>query len=317
MLPEPSASAPGRWARLRREGFSPTAYTSVCVAALVLLSAIVVSGAAVRLTGSGLGCTDWPNCNDAKLVDVSSKHAAIEQINRLFTFLVSIGVALAAVAAWYRRPRRRDLVTLGFVMLFGVPAQGLVGALVVWADLHPATVQLHFVLSMVLVWAAVALLVRSGWDDSSVADVSPPGTVSVDVRRHVRVLGVLTSLAVLAGTVTTGTGPHAGDEEARRFFGTTDDINGDALVWATRTHSVLVWIAVLAAASLMWRVRRRPVDRAIIDGPLTTWIMIALVQGAVGYVQYAGGLPAGLVAVHVAGATALMGATAWAWTAAR
>jgi cytochrome c oxidase assembly protein subunit 15 len=198
-----------------------------------------------------------------------------------------------------------------------VPAQGLVGALVVWADLHPATVQLHFVLSMVLVWAAVALLVRSGWDDSSVADVSPPGTVSADVRRHVRVLGVLTSLAVLAGTVTTGTGPHAGDEEARRFFGTTDDINGDALVWATRTHSVLVWIAVLAAASLMWRVRRRPADRAIIDGPLTTWIMIALVQGAVGYVQYAGGLPAGLVAVHVAGATALMGATAWAWTAAR
>ena len=101
MQPVPSASAPGRWARLRREGFSPTAYTSVCVAALVLLSAIVVTGAAVRLTGSGLGCTDWPNCNDAKLVDVSSKHAAIEQVNRLFTFLVSVGVALAAAAVTY------------------------------------------------------------------------------------------------------------------------------------------------------------------------------------------------------------------------
>lgn len=312
MQPVPSASAPGRWARLRREGFSPTAYTSVCVAALVLLSAIVVTGAAVRLTGSGLGCTDWPNCNDAKLVDVSSKHAAIEQVNRLFTFLVSVGVALAAAAAWYRRPRRRDLVTLGFVMLFGVPAQGLVGAVVVWADLHPATVQLHFVLSMVLVWAAVALLVRSGW-----ADASPPPAVSTDVRRHVRVLAVLTSVAVLAGTVTTGTGPHAGDEEARRFFGTTDDIDGEALVWATRIHSVLVWTAVLAALTLLWRVRHRAADRAVVDGPLSAWIIIALVQGAVGYVQYAGGLPAGLVAVHVAGATALMGVTAWAWTVAR
>jgi len=279
---------------------------------LVLLSVIVVTGAAVRLTGSGLGCTDWPNCNDAKLVDVSSKHAAIEQVNRLFTFLVSLGVALAALAAWFRRPRRRDLVTLGFVMLFGVPAQGIVGAIVVWADLHPATVQLHFVLSMVLVWAAVALLVRSGWPDAT-----PPASVAVDVRRHVRLLGVLTSVAVLAGTVTTGTGPHAGDEEARRFFGSTDDIDGDMLVWVTRIHSVLVWTAVLTAAALMWRVRKRPADRAVVDGPLTAWIVIGLVQGAVGYAQYAGGLPAGLVAVHVAGATALMGVTAWAWTAAR
>ncbi|MEN9823705.1 MAG: hypothetical protein RLZ04_2131 [Actinomycetota bacterium] len=312
MHPELSEPTPGRWARLRRDGFSPTTYTSLCVAALVLLSAIVVTGAAVRLTGSGLGCTDWPNCNDAKLVDVSSKHAAIEQVNRLFTFLVSVGVALAAVAAWFRKPRRRDLVTLGFVMLLGVPAQGLVGAVVVWADLHPATVQLHFVLSMVLVWAAVALLVRSGWPDAT-----PPPAVAPDVRRHVRVLAVLTSLAVLAGTVTTGTGPHAGDEEARRFFGTTKDIDGEALVWATRIHSVFVWIAVLAAVTLMWRVRRRPADRAVIDGPLSAWILTALVQGAVGYVQYAGGLPAGLVAVHVAGATALMGITAWAWTAAR
>lgn len=312
MNTESSASGPGRWARVRREGFSPRSYTTVCVSALVLLSVIVVSGAAVRLTGSGLGCTDWPNCNDARLVDVSSKHAAIEQVNRLFTFLVSIGVALAALAAWFRRPRRRDLVTLGLVMLFGVPAQGLVGAVVVWADLHPATVQLHFVLSMVLVWAAVALLVRSGWPDAEL-----PPAVSPSVRTHVRLLGVLTSVAVLAGTVTTGTGPHAGDEEARRFFGTTDDIDGDALVWVTRIHSVLVWVAVATAVGLMWRIRRRPADRGVLDGPLTAWVVVGLVQGAVGYAQYAGGLPAGLVAVHVAGATALMGVTAWAWTAAR
>ena len=117
----------GRIADIRRSGFSPAAHRSICIAALVLLSAIVVTGAAVRLTGSGLGCDDWPNCNGTTFIDVSNQHAAIEQVNRLFTFLVSIGVALAAAAAWFRQPRRRDLTRLGFALLLGVPAQGVVG----------------------------------------------------------------------------------------------------------------------------------------------------------------------------------------------
>ena len=297
--------------RVRSEGFSPREFRSICVTALVLLSAICVTGAAVRLTGSGLGCSDWPNCSDTKLIDLSSKHAAIEQLNRLFTFLVCIGVALAAAAAWYRRPRRRDLLVLSMVMLLGVPAQGLVGAIVVLADLHPATVQLHFVLSMVLVWTAVTMLWRSGEPDegSRVLAVEP------SVRRHVLALAAATCLAVLAGTVVTGTGPHAGDEKARRFFGTTTDIDGTALSWVTRVHGAVVWLAVATALALLWRLRHRAADRQRLDAPLVAWVVGAMVQGGVGYVQYAAGLPAGLVLVHVAGATTLVGITAWLWNA--
>ncbi len=296
--------------RIRTEGFTPAEFTAICVSALVLLGAICVSGAAVRLTGSGLGCDDWPNCNGTSFVDLSSKHAAIEQVNRLFTFLVSVGVALAAAAAWYRRPRRRDLLALSLVMLLGVPAQGLVGAIVVLADLHPATVQLHFVLSMVLVWAAVLMLVRSRRDEPPAGSLVGTGT-----RRRVRALVGLTSLAVLAGTVVTGTGPHAGDEAARRFFGSPSDIDGHALQWVTRVHGTLVWLAVGAALLLFLHLRRRTADRQRLDAPLTAWVMCALVQGTIGYVQYATGLPAALVVAHVAAATTLMAITAWLWAA--
>lgn len=305
---------------MRAEGFTPTEFRNICVAALVLLGIIVVSGGLVRLTGSGLGCNDWPNCNDAKVVDVSTKHAAIEQINRLFTFLVSIGVALAALAAWYRRPRRRDLLVLSLVMLVGVPAQGVVGAVVVWSKLHPAMVQLHFVLSMVLVWAAVMMLLRSRQPDRGrrVSAVVPR------IRRRVQLLSVWSMLAVLAGTVVTNTGPHAGDAvgdngvacsagAAKRFFGKECAINGDALVWVTRIHGIIVWITVAIALSLLWHLRRLRHDREVLDAPLTAWMITAIAQGLVGYVQYANGLPIGLVAIHLGGATVLTGCTAWLW----
>lgn len=297
--------------RVRSEGFTPREFKAVCVTALVLLGIIVVSGGAVRLTGSGLGCDDWPNCNNEKVLDVSSKHAAIEQINRLFTFLVSFGVALVAVAAWYRRPRRRDLLTLGLVLLVGVPAQGLVGAVVVWTDLHPAAIQWHFLLSMVLVWAAVLLLRRADEPD---AGRRVPAVVP-RVRRRVRLLTLWTVVTVVLGTVVTNTGPHAGDEEARRFFGSTDDISGTWLEWVSRIHGVVVWITVAVALSLLWQLRRLGHDREVLDAPLTAWIITAVVQGAIGYVQYGAGLPAGLVLVHMAGATVLVGITAWLWSA--
>ena len=291
------------------------------MAALVLLGAIVVTGGLVRLTGSGLGCNDWPNCNDTKIIDVSSKHAAIEQINRLFTFLVSIGVALAALAAWFRKPRRRDLLTFSLVMLIGVPAQGLVGAIVVWSKLHPAMVQMHFVLSMVLVWAVVMMLVRSGEPEHR----RRASNVVPRTRRRVRLLVFWTTLSVLAGTVVTGTGPHAGDAvnddgvqcatgAAKRFFGEECSINGNALVWVTRVHGTIVWITVAVALSLLWHLRRLRHDRKALDAPLTAWLLVAMIQGGVGYVQYANGLPVALVAVHLAGATTLVGCTAWLWS---
>ncbi len=311
--------------RVRSQGFTPKEFQTICVAALVMLGLIVVSGAAVRLTGSGLGCVDWPNCNDDTFVDVSSKHAAIEQINRVFTFLVAAAVALAAVAAWFRRPQRRDLMVLAGVMLVGIPAQGLVGAVVVWTKLYPAAVQLHFVLSMVLVWAAVLLLVRSGEPDAADPDRARRRIAVVPrARGRVRLVAFWTSLAVVAGTVATGTGPHAGDAKgddgkactvgaARRFFGDECDVNGNALVWVTRVHGVVVWITVLITLSLLWLLRRLPHDREVLAAPITAWIVTALIQGSLGYVQYANGLPVGIVAAHIAGATALVACTAWMW----
>jgi cytochrome c oxidase assembly protein subunit 15 len=120
-------------------------------------------------------------------------------------------------------------------------------------------------------------------------------------------------LALVAGSFVTGTGPHAGDDKAKRFFGTAQDIDGHALVWITRTHSAVVWITVLVAFSLLWSLRKLSHDREVLDAPLTAWLVAAVAQGAVGYIQYASGLPVALVAVHLAGAATLTGCTAWLW----
>lgn len=293
--------------RVRRDGFDPATFQRLCVAALVLVGAIVVTGAAVRLTGSGLGCEDWPNCNNTRLVDVGSKHAAIEQINRLFTFAVGLAVVLAALGAFVRRPRRRDLTVPAVLLVAGIPAQALVGALVIWTKLNPAAVQLHMVLSQILVGLAVVLVVRSRRpDDATMLPAVVPSTA-----RLVKLLVVWTAVAILAGTVVTGTGPHAGDEEAKRFWGTASDVSGTALQWVTRVHSVIVWITVLVALRLLWSLRSRARDRQALDAPLTAWLTTAIFQGAVGYWQYATGVPAGLVLVHVMGATTLAGVTVW------
>jgi len=290
--------------RVRSEGFTPDEFHKICVSALVLLGVIVVTGAAVRLTGAGLGCSDWPNCNDSKLVDVSSQHAAIEQINRLFTFVVGLAVVLAALGAWLRRPRRRDLLWLSTALVLGIPAQGIIGAVVVWTDLNPAAVQLHFVLSMVLVAIAVVLVIRSREPD----DAERVSAVVPRTRRRVRMVVVWTGLAILAGTVVTGTGPHAGDEEARRFTFLS-------ITWATRIHSTVVWIAVVMALALLWHLRKRPHDREVLDAPLTVWMCVAVAQGGVGYLQYANEVPPALVALHVGLATTLWATSVWLWCA--
>ncbi len=116
------------------------------------------------------------------------------------------------------------------------------------------------------------------------------------------------ALAIVAGTVVTGTGPHAGDERAHRFTFLS-------ITWAARLHSVIVWVAILLACKLLWHLRHDPRDREALDAPLTAWLCVAIAQGAVGYLQYADGVPAPLVAVHVALATTLWACSVWLWCA--
>jgi cytochrome c oxidase assembly protein subunit 15 len=277
---------------------SPARYRAVCVFALAVECIIVVSGALVRLTGSGLGCDDWPNCNDAKFIDVSSKHAAIEQINRLFTGLVSVSVILAVLGAFLRTPRRKDLMWLASGLVAGVLGQIVLGGITVLVDLHPVAVQSHFLLSIVLVANSVALVHRAGQPDGP-----RHSTVSAATRRDVWVLAGVSLVAIGLGTVLTGAGPHAGDEEARRF-----DI---AIVTAARMHSIAVWVSVAAAAWLLWRLVHRPADRRVLETPAVAWVCVAIAQGLIGYIQYFSGVPVVLAALHIAGATALWSITVW------
>ena len=277
---------------------SPERYRLITVVALGLLIAIVITGAAVRLTGSGLGCDDWPNCNDEQLIDVSSGHAAVEQVNRLFTGLVAVAVMAAVLGSLWRTPRRRDLTWLSLGLVAGVLGQIVLGGITVLVDLHPVAVQSHLLLSMVLVATAVTLVRRAGEPDDA-----KRGTL-VSSRTHwlIRALAAATAVAIITGTVVTGAGPHAGDEEARRFSVDIAD--------AARVHGVTVMIALVLALAIVAVTRRTP-DAPIVNGPLTSWLFVGLLQAGVGYMQYFNEVPALLVGIHVAGATALWSMTVW------
>ncbi|MEY4391701.1 MAG: hypothetical protein RLZZ544_410 [Actinomycetota bacterium] len=260
---------------------------------LGLLCTIVLTGALVRLTGSGLGCSDWPNCNAQRFVDVSSGHAAIEQINRLFTGCVSAAVIAAVLTSYLRSPRRRDLVLLSWGLVVGVVAQVIIGAVVVVTGLNPYANMAHFLVSMFLV-ACAFMLERSSRIEAVSAVLRP---VPADVRALHRLLVASACVAVATGTVVTATGPHAGDEDAVRF--------GFQLVSVARVHSVsvIVTVGLLAATMLRLRSARDTAARSLRQA-LGTMAFVAVLQGSIGYLQYFTGVPVLLVGFHIAGATA-------------
>jgi cytochrome c oxidase assembly protein subunit 15 len=250
----------------------------------------VVTGAAVRLTGSGLGCSDWPQCNSERFIDVSTGHGAIEQINRLFTGLVAAGVIAAVLAARRRNPYRRDLVVLSWGLVIGVLAQVVLGGIVVMTGLHPLANLGHFALSMVLVANGLVLVRRSAQPDDGVV----VRAVNESQRRLIRLVAVLATAAVATGTVVTGTGPHAGDEDAPRF--------GFDISHVARLHGITVIATLVACLVLAVSLRRHLVHKA----PMTALegvIAVGFIQAAIGYVQYFNGVPALLVGFHIAGAT--------------
>ncbi len=272
---------------------SPPRYRRITMAALVALSVIVVSGSAVRLTGSGLGCDDWPNCNSERLIDVSTTHAAIEQINRLFTGVVAAAVIAAVLGSLIRAPRRRDLTWLSVGLVLGVIGQVILGGITVWVKLHPLAVQAHFLLSMVLIANAVVLLRRSGEPDGHKRRVA----VDPLANKVIWLLTIMTTAALVTGTVVTGAGPHAGDENSPRF-----DV---AIHEVARIHGLTVIATIATALWLVVLMRRSPALMSRMRHSLSAWMLLAVMQAVLGYVQYLSGVPALLVGMHVLGATLL------------
>lgn len=263
-------------------------YVKVVRVALVALYAIVVTGALVRLTGSGLGCSDWPRCSESRFIDVSTGHGAIEQVNRLFTGLVAASVAFAVLGSLLLQARRRVLTWLSLGLVGGVAAQILIGAVVVLTGLNPWANMAHFLTSMILLGNGLVLLRLAEAHATSTYEVDEFNSSRVVLPSAISALGLC---AVVTGTVVTASGPHAGDEDAVRF--------GFAISSVARVHSVSV-IATLATVGLfLYRLRRSAISSRL-EAKVATLFGLALLQAFIGYIQYFANVPALLVAFHVA-----------------
>jgi cytochrome c oxidase assembly protein subunit 15 len=282
---------------------SPERYAQVTLVALAALSLIVLTGAGVRLTGSGLGCPDWPRCYGGNTPPLES-HAVIEYGNRLLTGFVGFAVIAASVLAWLRRPYRWHLALFGALLPIGVIGQAILGALVVKYHLAPGLVMSHFILSMMLLDAAFALAWCSRYEPWERGRSSDRFSVWA-----VRALIPLGQLTILAGTIATASGPHAGAHEGQlvhRF-----DFEGTAtLEWVVQRHAAIAAIYGFAAIGV-WLLLRRPGADSRALRPLTLVIGLLALQGAIGGLQWALELPAGIVWVHVAVATGNWLAMLW------
>lgn len=254
--------------------------------ALVALCAIIVTGGAVRLTGSGLGCSDWPGCEQERFVAPLELHPMVEFVNRLITGVVSVAIALAVLGSLRREPRRRDLTWLSLGLVAGVIGQIVLGAFTVAFELAPPFVMGHFLLSLVLVANAVVLHERAS--DVQPVDVAPA------TRRLALLLLPALSVAVLAGTVVTGTGPHGGDEDARRF--------GFDIESVTRIHSLAVIAFIVLLLGVLGRAGR-DAEPAAFQVRARGLLAVSCAQAAIGWVQWFAGVPALLVGLHILGAT--------------
>lgn len=278
-------------------------YAQVTLVALGALSLIVLTGAGVRLTDSGLGCPDWPKCYGGTTPPLES-HAIIEYGNRLITGLVGFAVIAASILAWYRRPFRWHLALFGALLPIGVICQAILGALVVKYHLAPGLVMLHFILSMMLLDAAFALAWCSRyepWERERSQD-----RLGVWAVRALIPLGQLT---ILAGTIATASGPHAG-AHAGQLVHRFHFEGARTLEWVVQRHAAIAALYGFAAIGVWFLLRRPGGDRRALK-PLTVVIGLLALQGAVGGLQWYLELPTELVWVHIAVATGNWLAMLW------
>lgn len=284
IAPTPAAApvGGGRWLSWTR---SPAWLRGLAVAALVSNVVIVVSGGAVRLTNSGLGCPTWPKCTAASLTPTKaySFHGIIEFSNRQITFVVGLFAVLVLVAAWRQR-RERTLAVAGFL---AIPAQAVLGGVTVLTHLNPYAVACHFLLSMGVIAVYAVLVHRLRGEGSA--------SVPAAARWASRALVALGALVLVLGTVTTGSGPHAGDLDK----GTLHRIHLSPRA-ASQLHadSVTALIGLtLGVILLAYALRQRALARAAVVLFALEWV-----QGGIGWTQYFLGLPPLLVVVHMLGA---------------
>ena len=293
---------------MRSFSISPAQYQKITRISLLLLAFIIVTGAAVRLSGSGLGCSDWPTCeNDQLVAEIDDVHAMVEFVNRVITGFVALAVIIAVLGSLFRTPKRKDLTYLSIGLVFGVIVQVIVGALVVREHLPPSLVITHFLVSMVLVWNAVELDHRSRLPDR--ADKSLPAKTLKGLTKLLLAIGVV---VIVTGTIVTGSGPHSGAEkqqilEALENQGETPAISTlevERLPFdvpdVARIHGISVMIFLLLTLRVLFMIKRNSPTLL----PNGQNLMAAIiVQAGIGYLQYFTGVPALLVGIHVAGAT--------------
>ncbi|MER5961711.1 COX15/CtaA family protein [Streptomyces sp. NPDC002057] len=282
----PLASIARRWTP------SPRTLRRAALSAVVMSVLIIVTGGAVRLTGSGLGCDTWPKCTDDSLIVTPEQgyRGVIEFGNRMLTYVLSAAVGWAIIAARSTKPWRRGLTRLAWAQFWIVMSNAVLGGITVWMGLNPWTVAGHFLAANALLTVAVIT-----WHRTGEGDTAPRPRVPRPVRKLSWAITVASGLLIAAGTTVTGAGKHAGDSSdvPRMPWDWTD---------AAHIHAISAWV-VCALAVAMWLVLR------VVDAPLDTrarareLLVVLLAQGAIGYVQYFTGVPEVLVAVHMLGSS--------------
>jgi|GEM_PF-51371 len=299
--PMPTASNAGgpllRWSR-RLPAVKPGVVRQLAVLSLVSVCAIVLTGAAVRLTGSGLGCTDWPSCSKGHLTPPLHYHSVIEFGNRLVTIALVVVIGVTFLATIQRRPFRRDLVWLSAALVAGVFAEAVLGGLVVYSKLNPYLVLVHFLATMLMVVLAVLLVHRSSrtYGTGSGRLLVPPAILLLS-----RGLVILVGIVLTAGAATTGAAPDAGGAQgqlvARRIPVPLREM--------AELHSTLALFLIGAVLSLAVALHAIDVTERV-RRAARVLVVVLVLQAVVGYTQYFTHLPAALVEIHELGATALV-----------
>jgi cytochrome c oxidase assembly protein subunit 15 len=262
----------------------------LALASLIANVALVVTGAAVRLTSSGLGCPTWPRCTEQSYTTTPEMgiNGVIEFGNRV----LGIGLGLIAlacfVAALLQKPRRRSLVLLALAVGLGIPGQGVLGGITVLTDLNPWVVGLHFLLSMALIAFAYALWRRTGEGDRPRRTLVP-----TPIPTLARLTAVVSGAVIVLGVIVTGSGPHAGDENAKR-----NGLNPETI---SQAHADVVFLLIGLSVGLWFALRAAKAPHAAVRAA-GVLIVVELAQGLIGFVQYFTNLPVLLVGAHMLGA---------------